>query len=87
MLMLLKILQIGSFLKHKQCVFPLSNIVLLILQQILQSHPFLMSQNFAMQGFQWVGMKWIKSIFAGTGNSGTRFGDLFITSCSSYLFN
>ena len=40
--------------------FPRLNIALFILQQILQSHPFLM-------------YKWIMSIFAVEGNSGTRF--------------
>ena len=31
------------------------------LQSILQSHPFLMSQSFETQGWQWYGVKGIKS--------------------------
>ena len=35
-----------------------------ILQEIVQSHAFLMLQNFEMQGWQWYGVKRIKFISA-----------------------
>ena len=47
-----------------------------ILQEILQSHPFLMSRNFEIQSCQQYGVKRIKPIFVDKGNSGTRFGAL-----------
>ena len=34
------------------------------LQEILQSHPFLMSRKFETQGRQWYGVERIKYIFA-----------------------
>ena len=43
------------------------------LQEILQSHPFLMTRNFETQGCQWYGVKQINSIFADKGNSAARF--------------
>ena len=42
----------------------ISNIALLIRQEILQSHPFLMSRKFERQGCQWYEVKRIKTIFA-----------------------
>ena len=33
------------------------------LREILQNLPLVMSQNREMQGFQWYGVKWIKSFF------------------------
>ena len=39
------------------------NIASLILQEILQSHPFLTSQKFKTQVYQWKGVKRIKSYF------------------------
>ena len=50
-----------------------SNIALLILQEILQSHCFLMSRNFKTQGCQWYGIKRIKSIFADKSSGRARF--------------
>ena len=41
----------------------LRNAMFDILQEILQSRPFLMSQNFEMQGCQLYGVKRIKSVF------------------------
>ena len=38
------------------------------MQEILQCHPFLMSGKFETQGYQWFGVKRIKSIFADKGN-------------------
>ena len=46
----------------------------LFCKKILQSLPFLVSQNFGTQGRQWYGAKWIIFIFANKGNGGTRFG-------------
>ena len=43
------------------------------LQEILQSHPFLMTRNFETLGCQWYGVKQINSIFADKGNSAARF--------------
>ena len=34
-----------------------------ILQEIVQSHPFLMSRDFEEQGYQWYGVQQIKSIW------------------------
>ena len=50
-----------------------SQSVWFILQDILQSHPFLMPRNFEMQGCQWYGVKRIQSISEGKGNSWPRF--------------
>ena len=58
-------------------ILTVSNAMFDILQENLQSHPFLMSQNFKMQccQSQWCGAKWIKSIFRDIRGmySGTRF--------------
>ena len=51
---------------------PLSSIAFLILKDILQSLPFLMSPKFKTQNCHWYEVKQIKSILAGKGNSGTR---------------
>ena len=51
-----------------------SNIALLIMQEILQSHFFLMSRKFKTQNCQWFEVKQIKSIFAEKWDSETRFG-------------
>ena len=43
----------------------ISNAIINVLEEILQSDPFLMLRNFEeMQGCQWYGVKRIKSIFA-----------------------
>ena len=55
---------------HKQRDARLS---IIILQEILQSYPFLMSRNFETQCSQWHEVKRIKSIFADEGNSETEF--------------
>ena len=52
----------------------LGNAMFDILQEILPSHPFLMSQKLETQGCQLYGVKRIKSIFAVKGNNETRFG-------------
>ena len=62
-------------------------IAFLIPQEILRSHPFLMSQKFKMQGCQWYGVKWIKSIFANKGIVEQGLRQLFITSSGSYFFH
>ena len=51
-------------------------IIELILHEILESHPFLMSQNFKTQGRQWHGVKHIKAIFVGKGIEEKGFGAL-----------
>ena len=45
-----------------------------ILQEILQSDPFLMSRKFETQGCQRYEVKQIKTIFANKKNSGIKFG-------------
>ena len=57
-----------------------------ILHEILQSHPFLISQNFETQGCQMCEVERIKSIFAVKWNSGTRYGvPLYYTKYFSFL--
>ena len=58
----------------------------LILQEILQSHPFQISRNFETQDCQCYGVKRIKINFPDKGNSGTRFGESFyyLSSCSHF---
>ena len=66
----------------------ISNAMFDILQEILQSYPFLKSGNFKTQGCQWYGAKRIKSGFADKENSGTRFiGHIYIASSSSHFFS
>ena len=46
-----------------------------ILQEILPSHPFVMSRKFETQGYQWYEDKRIKYVLANSKeNNGTRFG-------------
>ena len=59
-----KRMTLQNFLQNKQRDVWLSIIAQFILQKVLLSHPFLMSQNFEMQGCQWYGVKRSKSIFA-----------------------
>ena len=71
---------------HKQMTLQNSCI---IMQQILQSYPFLMSRNFKTQVCQWYRVKRIKSIFADNGNE-KRFRapwNLFIRSSNYHFFN
>ena len=42
----------------------ISNVMFSNLQEILQSHQFVMSRKFEMKGCQWYGVKRIKSTFA-----------------------
>ena len=42
----------------------ISNVMFNNLQEILQSHHFVMSRKFEMKGCQWYGVKRIKSTFA-----------------------
>ena len=51
-----------------------------ILQEILQSHPFLMLQSFETQGYQWYGVKRIKFISWIRGIVEQGLGHLLITS-------
>ena len=44
------------------------------LQEILQSHSFLTSQELETEGCQWYGVKRIKPIFANKRKSGVKFG-------------
>ena len=70
-----------KFLQKRQRVFRLSSIALFILEKILQSLPFLVSQIFETHGSQRYGVKQIIPIFPDKRNivRETRFGALFIT--------
>ena len=52
-------------IKHRTAYF---------LQEIFQTHPFLMSRNFETHDCQCYGVKRITSIFVGNGNSVRKFG-------------
>ena len=66
----------------------LSNIAFLNRLEIVQSHFFLMSQKFKMQGFQWYGVKRNKSNFVDMDNSRTRFrATLYYLNYRSHFFN
>ena len=54
----------------------ISNMMFDILQKILRSHCFLMSQKFKMQGYQRYRFKWIKTMLTDKGSLETTFGAL-----------
>ena len=58
-----------------------------ILQEILQSHPFLKSRKFKGQGYQRYGVKRVKSIFANKGTVKQGLGQFCTASNSSHFFN
>ena len=61
-----------------------TNIALLILRKIWQSHLFLCYESLKRRVY---GVKWIKSIFADKRNSETRFGaPLYYLKCGSHFF-
>ena len=65
----------------------ISKAILDLLQEIFQSHSFLMSQNFETLGCQWVSSQNELNLFLRirvTMKQG--LGQLFITSCSFYFF-
>ena len=77
-----------NFLQIKQLDVRYSNIALLILLEVLQSHPFLMSRKFETQGCQWYKIKRTKSSFVDKGNGETRFeAPLYYLMYSSCHFN
>ena len=49
-------------------------IAFLIVQEILQSRPFLVSQKFKTRGCQWYGIDQTKYVFVYKENNETRFG-------------